>query len=277
MLNIYQSKSALMITKHFANIKSIESIISSSHETPGIRSMANTNEALLMNTLKLMFVDLAKAFNFQQNLNGGQIDEIVATIITDEDMLKYLKIEDIYMVCKEIKTGKRDMYQCLDVQVVLSQINDYIDRKIHIAEKYHLGARDRANKLEKINDDAKGITADPSRMISLFDRVLAKFKPKLENKTESTPNPTNPQLVESEYLMRMRQLMPELDIDSLYDYRANYVKENYKVGIDMVDDELIRREMKKTTKEFDLHSKISMAFNENSISNEAGQDNSTKE
>ena len=74
-----------------------------------------------------MLVNLSQSFNIEKNLTEYQIEDIVAEVLTDIGILKTLTVADFYLILKEIKTGKRQIFQCLDAQVVLSQINDYLN------------------------------------------------------------------------------------------------------------------------------------------------------
>lgn len=130
-LNLYTNEqvTATDIAMRFKD-STLDNIVKENSLYPKLKLLINTEYETTNKVLKRMLISLAKSFNFDRNLDGEQIEEIVALMITDEHILNYISIDDFYVICKEIKTGKREVYQCLDVQVVMAQINDYLDRKI---------------------------------------------------------------------------------------------------------------------------------------------------
>ena len=96
-------------------------------------ALARENRETAQGLIKILFVRFAEFMSMKHSLTEEHIDFITDTILND---YPHLTCADLVYILKEAKCGKHgNLYERLSTQQIFRWIDDYMDRRIEIAER----------------------------------------------------------------------------------------------------------------------------------------------
>lgn len=162
----------------------------------------NNGHNIVKDTLCLMFAKVVRVFNVARNADPTQIVEAVELI---ESEYFWLKLSDIYFICKQAKMGKYGKtYERIDVPTILGWVETHVNERLMIAEEKSLQEHDKYSGHEKdrkydgyISKLHEEQTTDKQAQIknlayAMAKKMMAKDDDKIVQAALSTPNKTPP-------------------------------------------------------------------------------------
>ncbi len=113
-----------------------KSIIFSQNETTGIAVIAKEDLVFYLKTTEMMLAKLMTALNVKANINAEQLELIPQLLISEYPAFR---LNDVWMVCKNIMLGKYKMFERLDVETFFRCVREYdaSDERITAREQFH--------------------------------------------------------------------------------------------------------------------------------------------
>lgn len=155
-----------------------KSIILGMDKTVGIAVVARENNDFYLKSIEMMLAKLMLALNVKNNVTEQQIEMIPQLLIS---AYPGFRLNDVWMVCKNIMLGKYKMFERLDTETFFRCVREYDGSEERSAAFEEFNKRDHETKSQAANN-----------FIQLPDAIKEQFTKKKEAKIMLTPNDVPP-------------------------------------------------------------------------------------
>lgn len=151
-----------------------KSIILNMDETLGIRVVARENNDFYLKSVEMMLAKLMLALNVKNNVTEQQIEMIPQLLVSE---YPGFRLNDVWMVCKNIMLGKYKMFERLDTETFFRCVREYDCAEERSAAFEEFNKRSHETKSQAANN-----------FIQLPEEIKNQFVKKKEAKIMLTPN-----------------------------------------------------------------------------------------